>query len=77
MEINSKTSMRPLVHSYGQPLWTNVGLSTTGKKGPQHDFVSRSTAASTNCDVQVHAADPTGLVAAVRGDSPEMHMLNN
>ena len=49
-------------------LWTDVGLSTTIKKGPQHDFVSRPAAASTLCDVQVHAADPIGLVATVRGD---------
>ena len=32
-----ETSMRPLVHTTGQQLWTDVGLSTTRrKKGPQH-----------------------------------------
>ena len=46
-----------------------------GKKGPQHDFVSRSTAASTLCDEQVRA-DPTGLVAAVRRDNSKK-LLND
>ena len=59
--------MRPLVHSYAQLLWTDVSLQQQDKKVPQHDFVSRSTAASTLCDVQVHAADPTGLVATIMG----------
>ena len=42
-----------------------LGRSTTlddlqlGKKGPRHEFVPRSTAASTVSDVLAHAADPT------------------
>ena len=29
-----ETSMRPLVHTTGQLLWTDVGLSTTRQEGP-------------------------------------------
>ena len=59
-------SMRPLVHSTGQLLWTDVGLSSTGKKGPRHEIVPRSTAARAVSDVLALAADPTGLVATDR-----------
>ena len=34
----------------------------------RNTILSQSTAASTLCDVQVHAADSTGFVATVRGD---------
>ena len=46
-----------------------------GKKGPQHDFASRSTAATTHCEVL--AADPTGLVATVRGDHSKKKTLTH
>ena len=38
-QINSTTSMRPLVHSYGQLLWTDEGLSTTRQEGAATRFV--------------------------------------
>ena len=71
-----ETSMRPLVHTTGQPLWTDVGLSTTGLSGAAtSQFVPQSAAASTLNDVLVHAADPTLLVATVR--EPIREKTNN
>ena len=37
-QLNSTTSMRPLVHSCGQLLWTDVGLSTTRQEGTATRF---------------------------------------
>ena len=34
---NHETSMRPLVHTTGQPLWTDVGLSTTRHEQERDD----------------------------------------
>ena len=43
-------------------------INNQARRGRNTIFVSRSTAASTLCDVQMHAADPTGLVATDKGD---------
>ena len=60
---------RQCVHS-GTQLVNYSGRTSAylqlGKKGPRHEFVPLSTAASTISDVLAHATDPTGLLATVR-----------
>ena len=46
-----------------------IWSTTLDGRGP------RSTAASTDYDVQVHAVDPTGLVAAARRDTSKKKLL--